>query len=77
MRSGTGEALREGETAATIGREVLNVVLPDDDDCGQDHPWSWLAELAHDRGIDVTAENLQALGYEVVLTDEVSQWLTS
>jgi hypothetical protein len=51
-------------------RDVLNVVLPDDDD-GEDHPWEWLAELARDRGLDVTAVDLRAVPYEVELTGRV------
>jgi hypothetical protein len=55
---------------------VLNVVLPDDDESEDDHPWSWLAELAQARGLDLTAEDLQALPYEVILTDRVIRWLS-
>ena len=38
------------------------------------HPWSWLAALAEARGLSVTADDLRALPYEVVLTDDVRQW---
>ena len=41
--SGAG-ALRDYETPESITQDVLNVVLPDDDECGDDHQWSWLAE---------------------------------
>jgi hypothetical protein len=58
----------------SLTRDVLNTVLPDDDD-GEDHPWSWLAALARGRGLDVTAEDLRVLPYEVVLTDAVIRWL--
>lgn len=63
------------ETAGSITRDALNVLLPDDDDSGEEHPWWWLAELARSRGLDVTAEDLRALPYEVVLTDGVIRWL--
>jgi hypothetical protein len=63
------------ESAQSITRDVLNVVLPDDDDSGEEHPWSWLAELARARGLYVTAEDLRVLPYEVVLTDGVIRWL--
>jgi hypothetical protein len=63
------------ETAQSITRDVLNVVLPDDDDSGDEHPWSWLARLARARGLDVTADDLRVLPYEVVLTDAVIRWL--
>jgi len=55
----------------------LNVVLPDDDEeaAVEAHPWSWLAELARARGLKATAEDLRALTYEVILTDNVTRWL--
>jgi hypothetical protein len=61
-------------TPDSITRDVLAVVLPDPDD-GQDHPWAWLAQLARARGLDVTAEDLRGLPYEVVLTDGLTRWL--
>ena len=64
-------------TSETIARSVLNVVLPDDDDCGDEHPWSWLAELARNRGLVANAEDLRGLPYDVVLTEGVSRWLAS
>jgi hypothetical protein len=69
--------LRAHETRDSITRNVLLVVLPDDDETaeGEDHPWSWLAELARARGLNVSAEDLRGLPYEVVLTDEVIRWL--
>jgi len=75
----TGEtdpgALVNYETADSVTRNVLNVVLPDDEDSEEDHPWEWLAELARTRGLDVTSEGLRGLPYEVVLTDRVTRWL--
>jgi hypothetical protein len=72
--SGSG-AIRGHETRDTIARKVLNVVLPDDDACAEDHPWSWLADLARARGLNVTTEDLRGLPYEVILTDRVTRWL--
>lgn len=76
-RSSGGESsygeIRNHETAQSITRNVLNVVRPDDDECHDDHPWSWLAELARARGLDVTAEDLRGLPYEVILTDKVKR----
>jgi hypothetical protein len=56
---------------------VLNVVLSDDDETAavEDHPWSWLAELARARGLNVTADDLRGLPYEVLLTDKLERWL--
>jgi hypothetical protein len=69
-------AVRDYETPDSITQDVLNVVRPDDnDECEDDHPRSWLAELARARGLDVTAEDLEGLPYEVILTDSVTRWL--
>lgn len=64
-------------TAEDIARDVLNVVLPDDDECRDAHPWAWLTELALARGLDVTADDLRRVPYEVVLTDRLTRWLAS
>jgi hypothetical protein len=71
------DALHRYETPESITRDVLNAVLPDDDDSGEDHPWPWLAELARARALTVTAADLRSLTYEVVLTDNVIRWLAS
>jgi hypothetical protein len=70
--SGSGD-LRKHETLESLTQDVLNVVLPDDDECAEDHPWSWLADLARARGLNMTAEDLRDLPYEVVFTDKVRQ----
>src|SRR5262249_25646611 len=49
--------------------------LPEDDECGDEHPWSWLAEVARNRGLVANAEDLRGLPYDVVLTEGVSRWL--
>jgi hypothetical protein len=72
--SGSGD-IRAHETLENMTRSVLNVVLPDDDKCAEDHPWSWLADLARARGLNVTAEDLRGLPYEVVFTDKVRRLL--
>jgi len=69
--------LREHLTLDDLTRDVLNVVLPDDDESGEEHPWSWLAGLAQARGLHVTADDLRGLPYEVILTDNVLRWLSS
>ena len=72
--SGSGD-IREHETLESLTRDVLNVVLPDDDECAEDHPWSWLADVARTRGLNVTAEDRRGLPYEVIFTDKVRRWL--
>jgi hypothetical protein len=67
--------LREHETLEGLTRDVLNVVLPDDDEPAEDHPYSWLADLARARGLNVSADDLRGLPYEVTFTDKVRRWL--
>ncbi len=74
--SSVSEVWRD-ETPESITRDVLNTVLPDDDDTGEDHPWEWLAELARGRGLMVTAGDLRGLPYEVELTDRVLELLST
>jgi hypothetical protein len=76
LESPTG-GVGDHETVRSVTRDVLNVVIPDDGDvdAGEEHPWSWLAELARARGLDVTADDLRVLPYEVVLSDDVLRWL--
>ncbi|MEX5633933.1 hypothetical protein [Parafrankia sp. FMc2] len=71
--SGAGQF---GETRESIIQNVLNVVLPDGDQ-PSDHPWSWLADLGRARGLQVTADELRGLPYEVVLTDTATRWLST
>jgi len=67
--------LRQHETLESLTRSVLNTVLPDDDEPAEDHPYSWLADLARARGLNVTADDLRSLPYEVIFTDKVRRWL--
>ena len=69
--------VRAALTPQIMRQQVLNVVLPDDDECEDEHPWSWLAEVARTHGIDVTADELKELQYEVVLADRVTRWLVT
>jgi hypothetical protein len=73
-RSDPGD-LREHETLESLTRDVLNTVLPDDDKPAEDHPYSWLADLARARGLNVSADDLRSLRYEVIFTDKVRRWL--
>lgn len=68
------DSLQEGLTVDIITETVRAVVLPDPED-GEDHPWEWLADLARRRGLDVTADELRRLPYEVILADSVIRWL--
>jgi hypothetical protein len=69
--------VRWGLTLEDLARDVLTVVLPDDEDDTEPHAWSWLSDLARSRGLDVTADDLRALPYDVVFTDELQRWLAA
>jgi hypothetical protein len=69
--------VRWGLTLEGLGRDVLTVVLPDDETDTEPHPWSWLSELARSRGLEVTAADLRELPYDVVFTDELRRWLAA
>jgi hypothetical protein len=62
-------------TLDVLTRLALNTVLPDDHKAGEDHPWTWLADIARARGLDVSADDLRSLAYEVIFTDKVHRWL--
>jgi hypothetical protein len=72
--AGAGDTFQAGLTREDIIDTVLAVVLPDPED-GEDHPWAWLAQLAQTRGLDVTADELRRVPYQVVLTDSLTRWL--
>lgn len=57
--------------------QVLSVVLPDDDDSLDEHPWNELVEQASAAGVDVSESVLRKLPYMVLLADDVEQWLTA
>lgn len=67
--------VRELLTEAGVVGDVLNTVLPDDDEDHEPHPWEWLAELARAKGVRITAEELKQLPYEVLLAERVTAWL--
>jgi hypothetical protein len=67
--------IRTALTEASLIQDALNVVLPDDDNDPDDHPWPWLAKLAQARGLDVTEAELRELTYEVVLAPGLLEWL--
>jgi hypothetical protein len=70
MSGAVGDSL----PGTVIVRQVLHVVLRDESG-SNDHSWSELAELARSRGLDVTADQLRQLPYEVLVTDRILRWL--
>lgn len=58
-----------------ITEVALNTVLPDDDAVTEEHPWEWLTQCAHAKGVSVTTEELRKLEYVVLLSDRLQDWL--
>jgi hypothetical protein len=55
-------------TREDLVQSTLNVVLPDDDDHPDDHPYEWLAELLAEQGISASADDLRGVPYLVELS---------
>jgi len=58
-------------TATDLEREVRNVVLPDDDDTDDEHPWEWLASLLHRHGVGASTERLKEVPYRVEFSERL------
>jgi hypothetical protein len=65
-----GEAVTWKRPLGAVLEEVLALVRADDPADPTAHPWEALAEAARMRGVDVDAEALSALPYQVVLSAE-------
>jgi hypothetical protein len=50
---------------------VLSVVLPDDDEPEEEHPYDELAQALVEQGVEVTAEDLRGVPYEVELSERL------
>ncbi|HEY0641039.1 MAG TPA: hypothetical protein VGD67_25685 [Pseudonocardiaceae bacterium] len=65
-------------TVASVEADVLLVVLPDDaEETGEAHPWEWFAAALRSHGVDVTAESLRGLPYDVVLSPRLHARLSA
>lgn len=58
-------------TLEDLERDVRTTVLPDDEDTQDEHPWDWLAELLRAHGVEVTAEELRLLPYNVIFSERL------
>ena len=60
-------------TVEEVERDVLTTVLPDDDETAaeHDHDWWHIAICLRGLGVDVSAEELMELPYDVVLSDRL------
>jgi len=62
-------------TATDLERKVRNVVLPDDDDTDEEHPWEWLASLLDRNGVQASTERLKQLPYRVEFSQRLLERL--
>lgn len=68
---GFSTSVHGSESAASIERDVLTAVLPDDEDTEDEHPWVWLAGRLRVQGVEVSPDELKLVPYEVVLSDRL------
>src|SRR5689334_22002448 len=50
-------------TREELVQSTLDVVMPDDDDDPDDHPYEWLAERLAEHGVEVGSDHLRGLPY--------------
>ena len=62
-------------TRESVEHDVRNVVLPDDDDSEDEHPYEWLRELLLRRGIEASVEQLRSVPYTVEFSDRLERRL--
>jgi hypothetical protein len=64
-------------TRESVVQDTLNVVLPDDDDDPDDHPYEWLAGLLAAQGVSASPEVLRTLPYTVELSSRLEDRLAA
>ena len=64
-------------TRESVVQDTLNVVLPDDDDDPDDHPYEWLVGLLAQQGVSVSSDELRALRYTVELSSQLEDRLAT
>jgi hypothetical protein len=56
-------------TRESVQHDVRKVVLPDDGDSADEHPYEWLRELLLRQGIETSVEQLRSVPYTVEFSD--------
>ncbi len=63
-------------TRESLEREIrTNIVVPDETDFVDEHPYEWLRELLRRQGIEVTEEHLRAVPYTVEFSERLERRL--
>jgi hypothetical protein len=62
---------RTGVDRQDMVETALAVVLPDDDDDPDDHPYEWLCELLAAQGVRASVEDLRDVPYVVELSERL------
>jgi hypothetical protein len=64
-------------TLEQLERDVRTTILPDDaEDCGEEHPWEWLCGLLQAHGVDISADELRLLPYDVMFSERLRARVT-
>lgn len=64
-------------TREGVVQSTLNVVMPDDDDDPDDHPYEWLAQRLAEQGLQVRSDQLRGLPYRVEFTPRLEEKLVT
>ncbi len=70
-----GTDVREDLTTECLIRSIRNMVLPEVSAADPERPWDCLVRLASRRRVQTCAEELSLLPYELILTEDVKNWL--
>lgn len=58
-------------TLGGVEAAVRTTVLPDEADTEDEHPWEWLAAMVRAHGVDMSADRLRSLPYEVEFSERL------
>ena len=67
--------VHDGLTEECLIRSIRNMVLPEVSAADPERPWDCLVRLASRRRVHTCADELSTLPYELILTDDVKNWL--
>lgn len=67
--------VRKDLTEECLISSIRNMVLPEVSAADPERPWDCLVRLASRRRVQTCAEELALLPYELVLTEDVKDWL--
>ncbi len=69
------EDVHDALDADSLIRAIRNVVLPEVSAADPERPWDCLVQLARRRRVQTCADEVALLPYDLVLTEDVKNWL--